>query len=358
MKIYGIAAFMVAISAPLSAEKKQGAAVSLFEDGKSLADHLRYVGVAVSEEKHHVWGSSPVKDEKGKYHLFSARYTGTFLSGWKVRSEIAHYESDTPQGPFKFVSVVIKGSGDKNAWDTGGLHNPTIKKVDGKYALFFIARGHQGGAKRENQVIGLMTASSPYGPWKREGKNGLILTPSDDANHWTHKANNGVNNPAFCKTPAGKYHLYYKSHGQTMGLAIADQLEGPYIHHPDKVTRNDKANIEDGYAFVWNKKIYLLTTDNHGILNRGGGLLWESEDGLNFKPPSAGFYPMERYIDKKDYPKGKGVYNKAWKFERPQLLLEDDQPAWLYVPSGTSIHGRDFTNCHVMQVMPKAQINQ
>ena len=51
--------------------------------------------------------------------------------------------------------------------------------------------------------------------------------------------------------------------------------------YPEPVTRNNLA-IEDGYAFIWKDKICLLTTDNHGILNEGGGILWSSDDGHYF----------------------------------------------------------------------------
>lgn len=60
-----------------------------------------------------------------------------------------------------------------------------------------------------------------------------------------------------------------------MGLANADKLEGPYIIQPEPITANDRVT-EDGYAFIYDGKFALLTTDNHGINESVGGILWTS----------------------------------------------------------------------------------
>lgn len=50
---------------------------------------------------------------------------------------------------------------------------------------------------------------------------------------------------------------------------------------PFPVTKNS-VGIEDEYAFLYENMICLLTTDNHGILEEGGGILWKSDDGVSF----------------------------------------------------------------------------
>jgi len=124
------------------------------------------------------------------------------------------------------------------------------------------------------------------------------------------------------------------------------------------VTKNDKT-IEDGYAFVWNGKVCLLTTDNHGTIERGGGLLWESGDGINFSKPSRGFYPLEHYAPRSRYPNRRRIYGgQEWKVERPQVLIQDGKPAWLYAPSGANFTGREFTDCHVFKIMSDEEMKQ
>ncbi len=184
--------------------------------------------------------------------------------GWRTHSEIAHYVGDSPEGPFVFSDVSIKGDIDDGK---GGKapsnpaihkvknrkvyapHNPAIHKVDSLYAMFYIVNDGIE-AHPSNQYICLSVSNSLYGPWKNAGDNAKILTPPKNADYWNYKASNGVNNPAFLQHPDGGYFLYFKSEKARMGLAVAENLEGPYVQMPSPVTVNDR-NIEDGYAFLW-----------------------------------------------------------------------------------------------------------
>jgi hypothetical protein len=321
-----------------------------------FADRIKFEGIAVSHPTRHVWGCSPVVGEDGKIHLFAATFGEGF--SWRTDADVSHFMADTPAGPFKLVDVVYRGERKtKGEWNHYGICNPAIKKVDGKYALFFIANSNRKAHHRfdrpspENQSIGLMTAESVNGPWSEPKQ---VLAPSKDRNHWTHRSGNGVTNPAFVKYRE-KYYLYYKSNKHKYGVAVADKLEGPYVHHPQPVTKN-KTQIEDGYAFVWKGKINLLTTDNRGIIARKGGLLWQSEDGINFGQPVRGFYPLGRMVSKSDYPRNRPVYGD-WAIERPQLLLLDGEPAWFYAPSGSSLTGREYADCLVFRVLKEDQLN-
>jgi len=312
-----------------------------------FCDHIQ------REPNHHVWGCSPVKGDDGRYHLFGARFGNPFKTAWRSDSHIVHYVSDTPQGPFTFVEVVYRGERErKGQWNYFGVHNPTIKKVDGNYVLFFIANSNKGGKPvPANQSIGMMVADSPSGPWSAPRQ---VLKPSDDPGHWTYQSGNGVCNPAFIKGLDGRYYLYYKSAKARYGVAIADKLEGPYVHYPDPITQNDRT-IEDGYAFIWDVKVYLLTTDNHGIIQPGGGLLWESKDGIHFGLPTRAYYTFDHYVSQEQYPRTHGVKGRPIKsycrIVRPQILMENGRPAWLYAPSGACQTGRVYSDCHVFKIL-------
>jgi len=323
-----------------------------------FCDRIQYAGIAVREPRHHVWGCSPVKDDKGKYHLFGARFGNPFKNAWRSDSHIVHYVSDTPQGRFRFSEVVYRGERKRaGQWNYFGIHNPTIKKVDGKYVLFFIANSNKGKKSIPgNQSIGVITADSPNGPWSEPKQ---ILTPSEDPGHWTYQAGNGVCNPAFVKMPNGKYHLYYKSSKCRYGVAIADKVMGPYIHYREPVTRNDRV-IEDGYAFLWRGKVCLITTDNHGTIQRGGGLVWKSENGLAFASPTRAYYVLDRHVSQEEYPRTHGAKGKRIKryskIVRPQILMEDGRPAWLYAPSTGCYAGREYTDCLVYKVLTDEEV--
>jgi len=119
-----------------------------------------------------------------------------------------------------------------------------------------------------------------------------------------------------------------------MDLDIADKLEGPYIIHPFPMTENNRT-IDDGYAFIWRDRICLLTTDNHGIIEKGGGLLWVSTDGLHFNSdPLPGFHHMGDFYYEGRLPETALVrYTRELKFERPQLLMSKmGEPEYLYCP--------------------------
>lgn len=323
---------------------------------------LEYVSVAVRQEGWHVWGTSPIIGPNGNVHLFVARWpvSAKFDPGWRTHSHVAHYVSDNPEGPFRFCDVALAGTGG-DTWDQCGVHNPAIHKVGKKYVLLYIS--NTGLEKHPaNQRIGMAIADSLYGPWKKVGKDGMILAPPTDRRYYNCKAGNGVVNPAFLQHPDGRFFLYFKSNDtrenrrwhSRMGLAIAEKLKGPYVQLPEPITGNN-LSIEDGYAFVMHDKVYLLTTDNHGILKRGGGLLWESQDGVRFEnQPVPGFGLLKDYIPAKERSLARTHYGRGGKFERPQVLMIGEEPAYLYLASGTNIEGGSGTVSYVLRVRPRS----
>jgi beta-xylosidase len=319
---------------------------------KQLADRWKYMGIAVEEEGYTVWGSSPIMDEEGQVHLFVARWPAELKvdPGWRSHSEIAHYVGPSPLGPFEFSDMALTGSG-RDTWDKYSVHNPAIHKVGDHYVLLYIGNNNpETPPHPANQHIGMALSSSLDGPWERVNGNGLILSPPEDSSYWNYKASNGVNNPALLCHPNGMFYLYFKSEGGRMGLATSSQVTGPYVQLPEPVTSN-AMTIEDGYAFLHQDKICLLTTDNHGILEKGGGLLWVSADGLDFGLAAQGFYPVEEYLGNKNLQKAKRHYGgNIIKFERPQLLMINKEPAYLYVTSGYHFFGKESTASYVLRL--------
>lgn len=324
-----------------------------------FADKWEFIGKAIEEPGYTIWGTSPIYGDDGKVHLFVARWPCELKvdPGWRTHSEIAHYVGDSPEGPFHFVEVVGKGKGE-GYWNAAGFHNPSIKKIDDKYVLVYIAND---GAPEHgpNQRIGMMVSDGLNGPWKEiPNEKEPLLSPPSDSLVWCYNSGCGVNNPAFLKHPDGRYFLYFKAmtgprpEGKVkMGLAIANKLEGPYIIQPHFITANDRV-IEDGYAFIYNGKFALLTTDNHGMIEEGGGILWTSDDGIHFTDYEKGFHRINHYkdFDMNQVAVHYGPQNSGYaKFERPQILMKDEKPAYLYAPSGINIYGSDCTVSYVLK---------
>ncbi|MFB9056118.1 glycoside hydrolase family protein [Mariniflexile ostreae] len=327
----------------------------------AISDAWKFIGEAVNEPGYDVWGSSPIRDEEGNVHLFSARWSSEtpFKEAWRYNSEIAHYVAKKPEGPFTFVETIRKGKRD-GSWNAAGFHNPSIKKIDGKYVLVFIAND---GAPEHgpSQRIGMLVSNDINGPWKEvPNKKEPVLSPPNDTAIWCANSGLGVNNPSIIKHPNGKYYLYFKAMAGpkgtgakvSMGVAISDNLEGPYTFEPTPITSN-KERIEDGYAFLWKNKVCLLTTDNYGILEKGGGLLWVSDDGLKFNEnPLSGFHNYQDFYLNGVFPENVNIRygGKNVKFERPQLLMDaNNEPEYLYCPSGVALDGSDGTNSYVLK---------
>ncbi|MBN2570478.1 MAG: hypothetical protein JXB42_13710 [Deltaproteobacteria bacterium] len=203
----------------------------------------------------------------------------------------------------------------------------------------------------------MMIADSPFGPWKETGKTGLILDDSTDPEHFSHGRQ--VVNPTLAKYK-GKYFLYYKTAMNRNGrwrtvfaAAVADNLEGPY-HHLDRPFSTEDIVIEDASVFVWNDKLCLLTTDNHGLVTgiRGGGALWISEDGKTCDSAltQVGYDQLWRYYPHYDPKKITKVYGSQVKIERPKILMINGKPAYLYGASGWEMTGHTRTVNYVLKI--------
>lgn len=349
-------AFLIAIILPLSVMRAAGQSGKTNLADSSFADHWKFIGISIQEPGYNIWGASPVMDENGRVHLFATRFK--IGADWRTM-EIAHYVADSPEGPFRFSDVAIKGTG-KGTWDKYGSTNPTIHKIGNEYVLIYIGSGdryYHDPPRSSNQSIGMAISKSLNGPWEKVNGNGRILTPPDAPGYWNYQSGCGVNNPAFLPYKGGFY-LYFKTmntHNKiTYGLAVSEQLTGPYVQIPFPPI-NNKLIIEDGYAFIYNGKVSLLTTDNEGIFEYGGGILWQSSDGgITFDHSEPGFTLLGKYVDTTKARPHWGWHSRKpeMKFERPQVLMQNGNPAYLYVASSCNISGGNGTVNYVLKFTP------
>jgi len=207
-----------------------------------MALTAKYIGPAIAHPNWYNWCVSPIKGKDGKIHIFGSRWPADEgMEGWTgPNAEIAHFVSDSPEGPFKYVGTILKSTMLPNQNTMSGPHNPRLEYVDGKYILLYIC---QNPSKQTKQRIGMMIADKLEGPWKFAGdKDGIIIQTSDDSKHWTYHGAIGADNPAFMKI-GRKYYVYFKSGtpGQMeskYGYAVADKLEGPYVLSDHPITDN------------------------------------------------------------------------------------------------------------------------
>ena len=301
---------------------------------------LKPVGRRLETKGYYVWGTSPVEGPDGKIHVFYSRWPKEYgMGGWIHKSEIAHAVAETPESPFQCISTVLAPRGE-GFWDGTTCHNPHIKFVDGKYCLFYMGNSNR---KTDTKRVGLAVADSPYGPWERPDQP--LVDASEEEGAWD---NHCTSNPSFVKGPDGKYRLYYKSWNtgeyenytdpkvrgnRKYGLAIADSLKGPYIKYEgnpvidysDRPGKNVQA--EDGYVWFEDGK-YKMVMRDMGIFNHQYGLYIESKDGIKWSEPKIAYYNTDHYFSQPPAPKHLSKYGR---FERPQLLLQNGKPTYLFL---------------------------
>jgi hypothetical protein len=326
----------------------------LLERESDFCKGLTGVGRILEDPDWYVWGCSPIYGDDGRVHVFYSRWPKEAgHGGWLWCCEVAHAVADSPEGDFQTLETVLKGRG-FGWWDGMTIHNPTIHKVGDRYALF-----HMGTSKNSvyTKRIGLAVADSLDGPWQRIDQP--LLEPDPDPAAWNSIC---TTNPAFVQDADGKFCLYYKSWcindwekdlagglrpatedvgkftNRQYGMAVADQLEGPYKMVGDGPIFNfrhlgENAQTED--ATIWREgNRFKLIMRDMGIWNHEYGLYLESDDGVHWGDPQVAYRGSQNYI-----PEAFHGAEREGRLERPQLLIRNGKPEYLFCALGGGAYG-------------------
>ncbi|WP_286862121.1 MULTISPECIES: glycoside hydrolase family protein [Sphingobacterium] len=298
---------------------------------------LKPIGRSLQLKDYFIWCSSPIWGEDGKVHLFYSRWRKEKgMGGWIKGSEIAHAIADSPYEAFKHKDIVLQPR--EGFWDSTTCHNPLIKKIDDSYYLFYM--GNSNG-KTDTKRIGVATAKSLDGPWKRSD-HPILLPGAEGA--WDDHC---TTNPAFLKGDDGKFWLYYKSWNtaeylhdkgsvrgnRKYGLAKADHPLGPYLKVSESPVidfsdRPHNAQLED--AFVWKQDgQYCLIARDMGFYNHEYGLILASSDGLQWSEPKVAYLNLAEYVQEPPPPAN---LKRFGRLERPMILMDKitDKPRFLF----------------------------
>ena len=176
---------------------------------------------------------SPVIEVHGVFHVWYSRATHD-ASGYYA----SVYHATSTDGRTGVERGEAVGEGGRGAGDDDVVSTPTTLIADGRYHLLYTAvpepfTNDDGGPDGTPTAIGLVSASSPFGPWRKFAGN-PILTPGPAGAFDSHRVDD-----ACVVARDGGYWLYYKgrerglSPGETkMGLAIAASPTGPYVKCP------------------------------------------------------------------------------------------------------------------------------
>jgi len=309
------------------------------QKGKAL--NLNAQVQAISEEgvfrdmEYFNWGSSIIKGEDDKYHLFYSRWPrSSQFSGWLTRSEVAHAIADHPAGPYTYQETVLEGRGlGKGYWDEITAHNPKIKYLNGKYYLYYISTHsqpknfseqelqetvavgyghHDWKLLRENQRTGVAVAEALNGPWKRLDE--AIIEPTGPISTLTV-------NPAITQGPDGLYYLIVKGDKpneerfiRNQAIAIASSPIGPFeIQDKAVIDDLDTEDVSMWYSET-DKKFYAVFHAHHfiGLMSSNNGTDWEKAKSYKI---------TDKKLLKQD-----GTYIHPDRMERPFVYVENDIP--------------------------------
>lgn len=334
-------------------------------------------GVAGSSAFQHdslfVWGGSTIKSaEDGRYYMiYSGPETGLhpFNNAWIFGSKMGLAVSDRPDGGFKHLGFFMNRDGfarDSSSWDAQTVCNPTIRRFNDKYYLYYI--GSKDRATNEGVLsatdtlsrrlrvqqflqIGVIEfdtfddlLSDNFKPCEKP-----VLSPRTrvSATDIVNPSPIGtiimpdniiVCNPSVVYRPSdGKYLMYFKGNRYqphwrgVLGVAIADSPTGPFRALDRTVmeimVEEGITSIEDPY--VWynkaEKKFFAIFKDfkghymRTGHLGDGAGLaIMESKDGYDWTLPKHSLFMKKQVILES------GDTLKVARLERPQLLIDED----------------------------------
>jgi hypothetical protein len=171
---------------------------------------------------------SDVIQADGVYHIWYSK--GKFPHGY----DASIWYATSPDGHAWTEQGEALPRGEAGAWDEQSVFTPNILVAEGKYWLFYTAVPKPfvaSGPGLTRTAIGVASADSPSGPWRRFDGN-PVLRPRGDESHF-----DGVRVDDACLIVRdGRYLLYYKGrqgikttpHETQMGLAIATRPQGPY----------------------------------------------------------------------------------------------------------------------------------
>jgi hypothetical protein len=328
------------------------AAVCLGESGNSekngnpIHDSLGVVPVdgGFKQEGYWVWGSSIVKGDDGKYHMYVSRWPKTlrFHPGWMVASEIVHAVSDTAVGPYAFSDVAL-GKRHPQYWDGQSCHNPKVFRHGDTYVLFYMGSTHpfDDAVKhpeevvlnskysivgRANKRIGVATAPSPYGPWTRMDKPVLDTKPDTFYSFLTSNPTPIIHEDGSVLMifKSRKYNDQFPYHSDMMlGVAKAPHYAGPYTVVMDEPVFSETrfGVVEDPYLWEDAKGYHMLAKDMKGAIagQPHCGILAHSKDGLNWEVDA---HPLA-YTKQLKWDDGKTI--EMGQLERVQGLIEDGE---------------------------------
>jgi hypothetical protein len=113
------------------------------------------------------------------------------------------------------------------------------------------------------------------------------------------------------------------------GLAKATRLEGPWEKVGDGPIIDlshlgENAQSEDAYIWIEDGRFKMIMRDM-GYWNHEYGLMFESDNGIDWGMPTVAFYEGRKYL-----PEPPNGLEREGRLERTQVLLKDGKPDYVF----------------------------
>ncbi len=317
-----------------------------------------------------VWGGSVIQGDDQRYYMFASRWPkATTMRNWVTNSEIVLASADEAVGPYHFEKVILPARGSE-FWDGMVTHNPTIRRHDGKYILFYTGTTYdfempttQVTRETYEQVwngkrVGVAVADSPYGPWRRMDEPILQPRPGN----WDGAI---ISNPSPVIHPDGSVHLIYKSapvpyparndnRALHFGVATAPHYLGPYQRLNDgekiQITGAEDAHVEDPYTWAADGYYHMIGKlfGDEITGEKGAGFYAYSTDGVHWTlPEQPKAYSREILFTD-------GSRRTQLRHERPQVLVQDGKPTHIFFASAEPEYADIYNLAIPLQAKPES----
>jgi hypothetical protein len=299
----------------------------------SFSQKKRTKHVLVDPE-HRIWDRTVITWKDGRYHAYYSRWTGAHPR-WLTDSEVVHAVSDTPEGPYEDMGVVIANR-NPDGWDIVDAHSQYAVVAEDKVLIYyqtddlrgkftpegdspFPSRAWLDDRKanrqtiRDSQRIGLAIGDDPAGPFTRSPRP--VVTPDSSP-----RIKNITDNPAVVYHD-GRYTLIFKSDAAGKKGAFRIQMvghsarpDGPF-HVGDKPVY-DRKQTEDATAWfdTVSNRYYMACH----VMGRHDIAMFTSTDGIDWEPA------FQRTLMKKEFLLSDGKIWKPERVEQPRILTDEN----------------------------------